>query len=140
MGRQMATLIACLATTAVLVGCSDSSSQPVPEASFNVVEQDFNIKAPREVAPGDVRISIDNEGPDAHEFIVVRSNGKPLPLRKDGLTMDEDAVENRIVAALEPELPGSREVDATLAPGRYVMLCNMSGHLMGGMKRTLVVG
>jgi hypothetical protein len=31
-------------------------------------------------------------------------------------------------------------VDATLDPGRYVMICNMSGHLMGGMKRSLVVG
>ena len=136
----MAMLVACVATAAVLGGCSDSSTPPAPTATVPVVERDFAIKAPREVAPGEVRISIDNEGPDAHEFIVVRSDGKPLPLRKDGLTMDEDAVENRIVAALEPELPGSREVDTTLAPGRYVMLCNMSGHLMGGMKRTLVVG
>jgi uncharacterized cupredoxin-like copper-binding protein len=140
MRRPLAILIACLAIAAVLEGCSDASSQPAPEPTFNVVERDFAIKAPREVAPGEVRISIENKGPDAHEFIVVRSDGKPLPLRKDGMTVDEDAVENRIVAALEPELPGSREVDATLAPGRYVMICNMSGHLMGGMKRTLVVG
>jgi uncharacterized cupredoxin-like copper-binding protein len=136
----MATLGACVAAVAALGGCSDSGSQPAPEKTVSVVERDFAIKAPHEIAPGEVRISISNEGPDAHEFIVVRSNGKPLPLRKDGLTMDEDAVESRIVAALEPELPGSREVDANLAPGRYVMLCNMSGHLMGGMKRTLVVG
>jgi uncharacterized cupredoxin-like copper-binding protein len=137
----MATLVACAAAAAFLTGCSGSSdSQPAPAAAINVVERDFAIKAPREVEPGEVRLSIDNKGPDAHEFILVRADGEPLPLRKDGLTMDEDAVESRIVAALEPELPGSHEVDADLAPGRYVMLCNMSGHLMGGMKRTLVVG
>jgi uncharacterized cupredoxin-like copper-binding protein len=137
----MATLGACAAAVALLAGCSGSSEpRPAPTASINVVERDFSIKAPRQVESGEVRLSIDNEGPDAHEFIVVRSDGKPLPLRRDGLTMDEDAVEDRIVAALEPELPGSHEVDADLAPGRYVMLCNMSGHLMGGMKRTLVVG
>lgn len=136
----MATLVACVASAAALGACSDSSSPPAPEKTVNVVERDFAIKAPREISPGEVRISIDNQGPDAHELIVVRSDGKPLPLRKDGLTMDEEAVQSRIVTALEPELPGSHEVDANLAPGRYVMLCNMSGHLMGGMKRTLVVG
>jgi uncharacterized cupredoxin-like copper-binding protein len=137
----MATLIACVGLAAVLGGCSDSSSSdPAPAATLGVVERDFAIKAPREIAAGEVRLSINNKGPDAHEFIVVRADGSPLPLRKDGLTMDEDAVEDRIVAALEPGQPGTREVDADLAPGRYVMLCNMSGHLMGGMKRTLVVG
>ena len=105
-----------------------------------MVERDFKIKAPREIEAGEVRLSVDNEGPDAHEFIVVRSDGAPLPLRSDGLTIDEDSVEDRIVTALEPGAPGTREIDATLAPGRYLILCNMSGHLMGGMKRTLVVG
>jgi uncharacterized cupredoxin-like copper-binding protein len=138
----MATLVACVVSAAALAACSDSSSPPAPtpDAAVDVVESDFAIKAPHQIPPGEVHISISNEGPDAHEFIVVRSNGRPLPLRKDGLTVDEDAVQNRIVTALEPELPGSREVDADLAPGRYVMLCNMSGHFMGGMKRTLVVG
>jgi uncharacterized cupredoxin-like copper-binding protein len=125
---------------ALFGGCSDSSSQQAPAESVNVVERDFKIDAPREVDSGEVRLSIDNKGPDMHEFIVVRSDGAPLPLRKDGLTMDEDKVEDRIVAALEPGLPGTREVDASLTPGRYILLCNMSGHLMGGMKRTLVVG
>jgi uncharacterized cupredoxin-like copper-binding protein len=105
-----------------------------------VVERDFKIKAPREVSAGEVRLSVDNRGPDAHEFVLVRSDGNPLPLRKDGITMDEDLVEDRIVTVLEPEAPGVRVADATLTPGRYVLVCNMSGHLMGGMKRTLVVG
>jgi uncharacterized cupredoxin-like copper-binding protein len=139
MSRQAAKLavgIACIA----LMGCSGSSSEPSPDASVSVVERDFAIKAPREVPAGTVQISIQNRGPDAHEFILVRSDGTGLPLRPDGLTLDEDAVEDRTVAALEPGLPGTREVDATLTPGRYVMLCNMSGHFMGGMKRSLVVG
>ncbi len=140
MRRQLAILSACVGVAALLVGCSDSSSQPAPAETLAVAERDFAIKAPREIAPGEVRISVDNRGPAAHEFIVVRSDGAPLPLRKDGLSIDEDSVEDRTVAALEPELPGTHEIDATLAPGRYVMFCNMSGHLMSGMKRTLVVG
>jgi uncharacterized cupredoxin-like copper-binding protein len=140
MWRRLAILTACVAATALLSGCSDTPSEPQPAATVTVVERDFAMKGPRQVPAGDVRVDVENRGPDAHEFILVRSDGTPLPLRKDGLTMDEDAVEDRIVAALEPELPGTHEIDATLTPGRYVMLCNMSGHLMGGMKRTLVVG
>jgi uncharacterized cupredoxin-like copper-binding protein len=140
MGRPLATLIACLGAAGLLAGCSDGSSEPQPSQTVSVVERDFSIKAPEEVPSGDVRLEVDNRGPDAHEFILVRSDGAPLPLRKDGLSMDEDAVEDRIVAGLEPEQPGIHEIDATLEPGRYVMLCNMSGHLMGGMKKALVVG
>jgi uncharacterized cupredoxin-like copper-binding protein len=140
MGRLPATLIACIGAAGLLAGCSDSASEPEPGRTVTVIERDFTIKAPPEVPAGEVRLNIDNRGPDAHEFILVRADGAPLPLRDDGLSVDEDAVEERIVAALEPEQPGLHEVAATLTPGRYVMLCNMSGHLMGGMKRALVVG
>jgi len=35
---------------------------------------------------------------------------------------------------LEPGDPGSvREVRVKLQKGRYVLICNMSGHFMGGM-------
>jgi len=139
MSRQAARLVAAAACL-VLMGCSNSSSEPAPDAGFSVVERDFAIRAPREVPAGTVRLSIDNRGPDAHEFILVRSDGSELPLRADGLTMDEDAVEDRTVTALEPAPPGTREVNVNLTPGRYLMICNMSGHLMGGMKRALVVG
>jgi uncharacterized cupredoxin-like copper-binding protein len=139
MSRRAAKLVVAAACL-VLAGCSNSSSEPAPAAGVSVVERDFAIKAPREVPAGAVRLSIDNRGPDAHEFILVRSDGSGLPLRADGLTMDEDAIEDRTVGALEPGLPGTRQLDVVLTPGRYLMVCNMSGHLMGGMKRALVVG
>jgi hypothetical protein len=139
MSRQVARLVVAAACL-VLMGCSSSSSDPAPDAGFSVVERDFVIRAPREVPAGNVRLSINNRGPDAHEFILVRANGSGLPLRPDGMTVDEDAIESRTVAALEPGLPGVRDLDVDLTPGRYLMICNMSGHLMGGMKRALVVG
>jgi uncharacterized cupredoxin-like copper-binding protein len=141
MKRKRAMLIATAAACLLAAGCSDSSP-PAPDGAENVsvVERDFAIKAPERIAAGPTRLAIDNRGPDAHEFILVRSNGSGLPLRPDGLTVDEDAIESRTVAALEPGLPGVRNLDVELTPGRYLMICNMSGHLMGGMKRALVVG
>jgi uncharacterized cupredoxin-like copper-binding protein len=119
---------------ATLAGCG--STAHVGKA-VDVTLQDFRIKAPAHLHAGDVSFVVHNDGPDEHEFIVVRAD-KPLPLRRDGVTADEDAFESRTVGALEPGAPGStRYLDVHLTPGRYVLICNMSGHYLGGM-RTLV--
>jgi uncharacterized cupredoxin-like copper-binding protein len=105
-----------------------------------ISEGDFHISAPRRVAAGDLVLRVHNRGPDAHELLVIKTENGQLPLRGDGLTVDEDAVQRNEVGVLEPGAPGSvRELDVHLTPGRYVLLCNMSGHYLGGMRRTLVV-
>ena len=122
-------------------GCStqEPASAAATSSTAKVVERDFHIKAPEHLPPGTVHLVVRNRGPVAHELIVVRSDGHLLPLRADGLTVDEDAVEDRTAVALEPGQPGVRTVDFSLSPGRYVMFCNMSGHFMGGMYADLDV-
>jgi uncharacterized cupredoxin-like copper-binding protein len=106
-----------------------------------VSERDFQISAPQRVSGGDVTLVVRNHGPDTHELIVVRADGRPLPLRSDGLTVDERAVLARTPGSLDGGSPGSvRRLRLRLAPGRYVLLCNMAGHYLGGMHRILVVG
>jgi uncharacterized cupredoxin-like copper-binding protein len=83
---------------------------------------------------------VHNEGPDDHEVVVVRG-GDQLPLRDDGITIDEDAVEDATVVALEPVEPGTTtDLHVHLKPGTYEMYCNMSGHYMGGMSATVTAG
>jgi uncharacterized cupredoxin-like copper-binding protein len=115
-----------------IFGCSSDSPAPKTQ-SVNIVERDFQIDAPNWVRAGKVTFTIDNKGPDDHELIVVRTGHGGLPLRKDGLTVDEDAVEKQTAAALEPAAPGVEQLHARLKPGRYELFCNMSGHYMGGM-------
>ena len=106
-----------------------------------VTERDFKISAPKHLHSGDVVLKVGNVGPDHHELIVVRIGRSPLPFRTDGMTIDEDAVAHQVVGKLEPDGPGHvRPLHLRLAPGRYVLFCNMSGHFLGGMHRTLVVG
>jgi uncharacterized cupredoxin-like copper-binding protein len=108
--------------------------------SLRVAERDFRITAPREVRAGAAMLRVDNRGPDSHELIVVRVARGRLPLRRDGLTVDEDAVERDTAGTLEPGQPGTRrELRLHLEPGRYELLCNMTGHYMGGMHSILVV-
>jgi uncharacterized cupredoxin-like copper-binding protein len=114
-----------------------NGQRPAERRTVRISEHDFHIKAPKNVSAGDVTFEVHNKGPDAHELLVVRAR-KTLPMRADGLTADEDALHP--LGTLEPGNTGSvRELHLHLAPGRYELLCNMSGHYLGGMHRVFVV-
>jgi uncharacterized cupredoxin-like copper-binding protein len=123
-------------------GCGGSGQPQAPaNRVLDVVEKDFKITAPMRVAPGEISIRARNRGPDDHELIVVRARAGMLPMRKDGITVDEDALEPETAGAIEPFAPHAiEELHVRLRPGRYVLLCNMAGHFLGGMHRTLIVG
>jgi uncharacterized cupredoxin-like copper-binding protein len=128
----------------VVAGCSSGSGKPSGSVTVApVVERDFKITASQyQLHAGEVDLSVKNDGPDAHELIVVRETDSGLPLRKDGLTVDEDTIEKQKleVGALEPGQPGGvRHMSVNLRPGRYLLLCNMAGHYLGGMHAELVV-
>jgi uncharacterized cupredoxin-like copper-binding protein len=144
MGMRRALLggaLLCLSAGAVSgCGVAGRAGAQTPASTVKVTERDFQIKAPRELKAGEVRLSVYNQGPDQHELIVVREGTKPLPFRRDGLTIDEDAVQGSKAGGLEPGAAESRRtLDLDLRPGRYVLLCNMYGHYLGGMHTQLVV-
>jgi uncharacterized cupredoxin-like copper-binding protein len=123
-----------------VTGCAGSAGFGGLGTVVQVNERDFAIKAPQHVSAGALTLRVRNHGPDAHELIVVKTRDGRLPLRADGLTVDEDALEHATVGVLEPGQPGSlRELHLRLRPGRYVLFCNMSGHYLGGMRRVLEV-
>ena len=139
--RTLFALIGLAVATGVVVlgsGCAapPGSASPI----VRVTEKDFKIAAPRRLDAGDVVLRVRNRGPDQHELLVIKVGRRGLPYRVDGLTVDEEAVEASEVGVLEPGEPGGvRDLAVHLTPGRYVLLCNMSGHYLGGMRRTLVV-
>jgi uncharacterized cupredoxin-like copper-binding protein len=130
------------ACAAVLAGCGGRSApQGAGTGILNVTEKDFAISAPTHVRAGDLLIRSRNHGPDDHELIVVRLDGKQLPLRADGITVDEDMLVKAGVeaGALEPIGRTVGELHVHLTPGRYELFCNMAGHYLGGMHRVLRV-
>jgi hypothetical protein len=135
------TVLLPLAVLAAAAGCGGTANAPTAPTLLTVRERDFAISLPtRSVAPGDFVLRAENRGPDAHELIVVRVDKDALPLRSDGITVDEDAIEDATAGVLEPDDPGKvRDLRVRLKPGRYVLFCNMTGHFMGGMHTTLVV-
>ena len=128
----------------VLVASACSASGRVAGAGQTLVqvsERDFHIAVtPNHVPAGDVLVVVRNHGPDTHELIMVGSRSR-LPLRRDGLTVNEGALSAVTVASLDGAGPGRvRQVRLHLAPGRYELFCNMAGHFMAGMHAELVVG
>ena len=107
---------------------------------MRVTLKDFRIKVSRTRVPaGDVQLVVANKGPDTHEMLVCRTSGA-LPLRADGITVDEKALEPVTVDEVEGEARGQVYVARfKLRPGRYELFCNMAGHYLGGMRARLVV-
>jgi uncharacterized cupredoxin-like copper-binding protein len=127
---------------ALLAGCASGTSDKAARApSVRVLERDFRISIkPARVRAGTVRLVLHNKGPDTHELLIVRSPSADLPLRTDGLTIDEAALDKATVGVIEGKDAGStEEMLLHLKPGRYELFCNMAGHYLGGMRAQLVV-
>ena len=135
-----ARLVAAAAALVVVAGCGahDGAANERPRI-IPVTERDFRISAPKTTTAGAVTFMVRNRGPVAHELIVVRRGAAPLPLRPDDTTVDEETLEPVTAGALEPGRTGVRALRVRLKPGRYELLCNMSGHYLGGMRAELVV-
>lgn len=132
--------LAVLASSLVGFSASARSETAGQPAVVHVTERDFHIAAPKQVTGGNLLLKVTNTGPDSHELIIVRATGDRLPLRSDGLTVNEAKLSSVTEPSLEPGPPSSvRTLRLHLRPGHYVFFCNMAGHFMAGMQSSLVV-
>jgi uncharacterized cupredoxin-like copper-binding protein len=141
--RAFFALVALLAIASV--ACSDDSSSSAAGstatspggdsggAAVAATEKDFSIAIdPTEVAAGEVTFTINNEGPSAHEFVVIESDTAPgdLPV-EDGL-VSEDGV--TVIGEAEDVAPSTTvPLTLELEAGQYVIICNLPGHYEQGM-------
>ena len=73
--------------------------------------------------PSSQHNSKNSKGPDSHELIVIKAQSPRLPLRREGMTVDEGSLEHVIPGLLEPESPGTHRLKLHLTPGRYELIC-----------------
>jgi uncharacterized cupredoxin-like copper-binding protein len=114
-----------------------------PGTAVTVLLDDFNVhRTTATASSGMVRFQLVNNGPSTHEFIVVRTDRAPaqLPLQRDGLTVDEEGRGVDPVDEAEGlDIGDRRTLTLDLAPGHYVLFCNMEGHYLGGMHAAFTV-
>lgn len=109
--------VSAFAATGLLL-CSGSGSAAGPPAAggetIRVAERDFHITASATtVSAGRVSVRIHNAGPDQHELIILPLHRgqapSGLPLRSDGFTVNEEALQNQEPGSLNPQRAGSTE-------------------------------
>jgi uncharacterized cupredoxin-like copper-binding protein len=118
--------------------------EPTPSGTpVNVLLEDFEVRGDAAVVPaGTVSFRIRNQGPTSHELIVVRTDRPPgkLPLQPDGLTVDEEGPGIDFLEEVEGlDIDDRQTMVLNLAPGHYVLYCNLEGHYLGGMYAALTV-
>jgi len=130
---------------AVLSSCSPGQSAGTGPARTQqtVVAKDFKLTLSSAVWPaGDVQVVFDNRGPDTHELLMFAAGGMAgeMPMRLDAVTVDEDSAQlHNVIDETGTPAGGTQTVTVHLAPGHYVILCNMSGHYMAGMREDVTV-
>jgi uncharacterized cupredoxin-like copper-binding protein len=140
--------VGCALALFLFASCGGGSASHARGNVVTVTERDFAIKLPARLPAGLTTFRVHNDGPDDHEFILVRTGGRAavsepavsLPLRGDALTVSEERLAPDTVGSLEPGPPGSvRDLQVRLAAGVYDVFCNMEGHFLGGMHERVVV-
>ena len=118
---------------AALVACGGSGSGDGAGADVAVTIKDFSLAVePGTFAPGDITFGIQNEGPSAHEFVIIRSDLEPGALPVDNGLIPEDQVD--LVDEAEDIAPATNTtLSVDLAVGSYVLVCNLPGHYEAGV-------
>ena len=117
------------------------TSVPSSDGPLVVVEHDFALATNTStVKAGSVAFNITNQGPSSHELLAFRTDlpADQLPLGPDG-NINEDALPK--VLDTDSDLPAGtqRHLSESLAPGRYVLVCNLPGHYKLGMHTVITI-
>ncbi len=127
---------ACSKTPTAKAGATGT---PAGKASFVAVTQrEWAIQPGVAAAPaGQVTFQVTDQGQVTHEFVVLRTDATPQSLQVES---DGKAVETGHEGEVEDVAPGtSKTLTLNLAPGNYVLICNIPGHYQAGMHAAFTV-
>jgi uncharacterized cupredoxin-like copper-binding protein len=133
---RRALLVVSIAVASVACGSSGSGSGDV-----DVTLSDMQIEmSSTDLDAGQVSFAIENDGPSVHEAEVF---SVPNAVDATQLPIDTGVADTSSLALVDEveEIAPSTSVDlsASLDPGDYVMICNISGHYVDGMYATFTV-
>jgi len=86
------------------------------------------VPASASTSAGSVTFNVKNTGPkDAHEMVVIKTDLAPeaLPTKADGSIDEEGAGVTAMGEVEEVAVGTSKTVTIDLAPGKYVLVCNV---------------
>jgi uncharacterized cupredoxin-like copper-binding protein len=126
-----------LSLAAVVAGCAGGAASPTapPAASapatssVEVTLQEWAVlPATTTVSAGSVTFNVKNVGPkDVHEMVVLKTDLAPdaVPANADGSINEEGAGVEALGEVEDVAVGGTKTVTLDLAPGKYLLLCNI---------------
>jgi hypothetical protein len=138
-------LLICAILIIVGLAVRPSGGLAVPRGSrvLHIDERDFALHLPTTNLPAGTYVFVDtNHGPSAHELVMWKTNDPAdrLPLLPNRRVNEDSPALSSVLDSGTSLDPGqTRLLTATLAPGHYVIACNLPGHFISGMHLDVVV-
>lgn len=131
-GRIRFASLACVLAIAA-TSCGGSGSGQEVTGDVVVTLKDFSLTVtPGTFPAGDITFGVQNDGPSAHEFVILRTDDAPDALPVENGLIPEDQID--LVDEAEDIAPGTdTSLNVNLQPGSYVLVCNLPAHYEAGM-------
>jgi uncharacterized cupredoxin-like copper-binding protein len=122
-------------TAAATSGQNSTTKVAISEKDFSVNADNTSPKA------GVLTFDVKNEGATAHQFVVLKTDIAEDKLPVASGTVNETATGITKIGEIPNIDPGQSQTLTTsaLAPGTYVLICNLPAHYQAGMHTTLHV-
>ena len=124
-----------LATAACSSGSGSSASSGSETVKVGLSEYRISPDL-QSVKSGKVTFDVANDGDQVHEMVLIKTDAAPgdLPMQKG-----EASEAGSVGEVSELDAGASGTLTIHLAPGRYVMICNVPGHYVAGMHTEFTV-
>jgi uncharacterized cupredoxin-like copper-binding protein len=122
-------------STALSGGAGTPAAGGAEAATVDVRLDDFRIAlGASSAASGEITFNVTNNGPSEHEFIVLKTDLPAADLPMTDSTVDEEAEGIEPIDEIEEIADGETDtLTVDLAPGNYVVICNIEDHYRNGM-------
>ena len=126
--------------TSVALSGGSAFAQASTRMTITMMEYQIITERP-DVPAGEVVFDVVNTGEEVHELVLIKSDLDTAALPPSNVKdeVDEAAIGEFIGAFEDVQTAGLATGALTLSPGRYILLCNLTGHYKGGMVTTLQV-
>lgn len=123
----------------VAAACSPAPADTSETPALYLELSDYKITTDHPTVPaGRLVFGVRNHAAMAHELKIIKTDLAP-----DALPMDQAAAkakeDGKVAELLNIASGASRKLVADLAPGKYVIICNVAGHYQLGMRVGLEV-
>lgn len=128
------------ATTPAAKTTGTPATSAAPAAGKIAAElAEWSVKAAAPARAGEVEFDVQNKGAAPHEFVVFKTDADPAALTKDATARVDETKYPPVGRTKQLNGGAGESLKVNLTAGKYVLVCNLSGHYDLGMRTAFTV-